>query len=275
MAVPADDHVHTEWSWDAVHGSMERSCARAVALGLSSIAFTEHVDHTVWTAASAIAPDHPFASLSDAEGRVTPPPLDAVGYLEAVDRCRSRFPGLRIRTGVELGEPHRHPEQVARVLAEGTFERVLGSLHSLADGDHFREPDGLYTRRDPAGVVRDYLREVAELATRSDVFAVLAHVDYPVRSWPGIFDPAAFEDEFRYALRATAATGRALEINSTVPLAPVILRWWRGEGGEAVSFGSDAHEPEQVARGFADAAALAEASGFRPAADPLELWTRS
>ena len=68
MTVPADDHVHTEWSWDAVHGSMERSCARAVALGLSSIAFTEHVDHTVWTA-SAIPPEHPFARLSDAEGR--------------------------------------------------------------------------------------------------------------------------------------------------------------------------------------------------------------
>jgi histidinol-phosphatase (PHP family) len=275
MTVPADDHVHTEWSWDAVHGSMERSCARAVALGLPSIAFTEHVDHTVWTAASAIPPDHPFAPLSDPEGRVTPPPFDVAGYLAAVDRCRSRFPGLRIRTGVELGEPHRHPDAVAHVLAEGTFERVLGSLHSLADGDHFREPDGLYPRRDPAGVVRDYLGEVAELAARSDMFAVLAHIDYPVRTWPGVFDPAAFEDEFRYALRATAATGRGLEINTTVPLAPVILRWWREEGGDAVSFGSDAHEPEQVARGFADAAALAEASGFCPATDPMALWTRS
>jgi histidinol-phosphatase (PHP family) len=275
MTVPSDDHVHTEWSWDAVHGSMERSCARAVALGLPSIAFTEHVDHTVWTAAAPIPPDHPFGPLSDGEGRVTPPPFDAAGYLAAVDRCRSRFPGLRIRTGVELGEPHRHPEAVARMLAGGGFERVLGSLHSLADGDHFREPDGLYPRHDPAGVVRDYLREVAVLAARSDVFAVLAHIDYPARTWPGVFDPAAFEDEFRYALRTTAATGRALEINTAVPLAPVILRWRREEGGEAVTFGSDAHEPEHVARGFAGAAALAEAYGFRPAADPLALWTRS
>jgi histidinol-phosphatase (PHP family) len=273
--VPADDHVHTEWSWDARQGSMHRSCARAVALGLPSIAFTEHVDHTVWTAASAIPADHPFAALSDTEGRVTPPAFDAAGYLEAVDRCRSRFPGLRIRTGVELGEPHRHPDAVARVLAEGAFERVLGSLHSLADGDNFREPDGLYPRHDPAGVVRAYLREVAALATGSDVFAVLAHIDYPARTWPGVFDPAAFEDEFRCALRAIAATGRALEINTVVPLAPVILRWWREEGGQAVSFGSDAHEPERVALGFADAAALAEASGFRPPTDPLALWTRS
>lgn len=46
--LPADNHVHTEWSWDAPAGSMERSCARAAALGLPAIAFTEHLDHTVW-----------------------------------------------------------------------------------------------------------------------------------------------------------------------------------------------------------------------------------
>jgi histidinol-phosphatase (PHP family) len=275
MTLPADGHVHSEWSWDAARGSMERTCARAVALGLPSVAFTEHVDHTVWTAASAIPPDHPFAPLSDAAGRVTPPPFDAAGYLEAVDRCRSRFPGLRIRTGVELGEPHRHPDAVAGVLAAGSFERVLGSLHSLADGDRFREPDGLYLRRDPAGVVRDYLREVAELVTGSDVFAVLAHIDYPARTWPGVFDPAPFEDDFRPALRALARTGRALEINTAGPLRPEILRWWREEGGEAVTFGSDAHEPDELARDFPAAAALAESSGFRPASDPLAAWIRS
>ncbi len=30
MVLPADGHVHTEWSWDAPNGSMERTCARAV-----------------------------------------------------------------------------------------------------------------------------------------------------------------------------------------------------------------------------------------------------
>ena len=107
---------------------------------------------------------------------------------------------------------------------------------------------------------------------------MLAHVDYAVRSWPagrGPFDPAPFEEEFRHALRATARSGKALEINTVVPLATQIVRWWYEEGGTAVSFGSDAHEPDRVASGFRDAAALAEANGFRPAADPLLLWTRS
>jgi histidinol phosphatase-like PHP family hydrolase len=55
---------------------------------------------------------------------------------------------------------------------------------------------------------------VARLVTQNDQFSVLAHVDYPVRFWPqpeaGRFDPSAFEEEFRDALRAAAETGRAL-----------------------------------------------------------------
>jgi hypothetical protein len=65
VSLPADSHVHTEWSWDAQHGSMQRSCAQAVELGLPSVAFTEHVDPTVWTvdseALSRLPADHPVA----------------------------------------------------------------------------------------------------------------------------------------------------------------------------------------------------------------------
>ncbi|HEY6424722.1 MAG TPA: PHP domain-containing protein [Pseudonocardiaceae bacterium] len=44
--LPSDGHVHSEWSWDAPGGSMERTRARAVELGLPCIAFTEHADFT-------------------------------------------------------------------------------------------------------------------------------------------------------------------------------------------------------------------------------------
>jgi histidinol-phosphatase (PHP family) len=82
------------------------------------------------------------------------------------------------------------------------------------------------------------------------------------------------EDEFRHALRATARSGLALEINTVVPLQDTVVKWWHEEGGKAVSFGSDAHDPSEIARGFTDAAAMAEASGFRPLDDPLALWGR-
>jgi len=217
--------------------------------------------------------------LGRTDGTLTPPEFDRAGYLAAIERCRERFPDLRILSGLEIGEPHWHTEACATVLRAGRFDRVLGSLHCLPDGDGFTEPWGLYPHRDAAEVVREYLAEVARLAMDSDLFSVLAHIDYPVRFWPeeraGPFDPTAFEDEFRHALRATALAGKALEVNTRVPLHSTVLTWWHQEGGEAVTFGSDAHLPSAVAHGFHDAAEMAEAHGFRPGTNPEDLWPRA
>lgn len=279
MTLPMDSHVHTEWSWDVSNGSMEHSCRRAMELGLPAIAFTDHLDHTVWRVdREELDPSHPMVLLSEPDGRLSPPEFDAVGYLASIERCRELFPGLRILSGVEMGEPHWHADAVRRVLDAGPFDRVLGSLHCLPYGDTFHEPPGMYGRLEPREVVSRYLEEVAVLVSASDDFSVLAHLDYPVRSWPGHegpFDPRAFQDEFRHALRATADSGKALEINTVVPLHDTLLRWWHEEGGVAVTFGSDAHDPSRVARRFREAAAMAEAHGFRPGRDPLDFWTRS
>ncbi len=232
--LPPDSHVHSEWSWDASHGSMEGTCARAVAIDLPVIAFLQ--------------------------------------------RCRERFPDLRILSGVELGEPHWHAAAVAALLGAGQFDRVLGSLHCLPAGGQFSEMASLFRQRPAAGVVREYLPEIPHLIEGSDAFSVLAHIDYPLRYWPaeaGPFDPGALEKEFRHALRVLAGTGRALEINTSRPLGPEIVRWWHDEGGRAVTFGSDAHRPEYLARGFRHAAAMAEASGFRPGSSPYDPWPRA
>ena len=47
--LPADSHVHSQWSWDALAGSMEDTCRRAVEIGLPAVAFTEHADFTPWS----------------------------------------------------------------------------------------------------------------------------------------------------------------------------------------------------------------------------------
>lgn len=279
MSAPGDNHVHSEWSWDTAFGDMVGSCARAVELGLPAVAFTEHLDHTVWRVdLQGPYSDENLIAIAGPDGLLTPPAFDAAGYLAAVEHCRERFPALRVLSGAELGEPHRHAGQIAQVLSAGSFDLLLGSLHSLPDGDAHAEPMTLFPRRDAAGLMREYLAEVAEMVAVDGVFSVLAHIDYPVRSWPvereGPFDPAAFEDEFRRALRATADSGRALEINTRLPLDPAILRWWREEGGDAVTFGSDAHLPPLVGHGFAAAADLAEAHGFRPTSDPYGFWRR-
>lgn len=275
--LPPDDHVHSEWSWDAAAGAMEATCARAVEIGLPSLSFTEHADFTNWTyGIDADIPDHWARHLE--QGLLLPPRLDVEGYLACLERCRDTFPGLSIRTGVELGEPHWHAAQASSLLDSAPFERVLASVHSAPiDGGGFGEVGSFFDDRGTEGVIREYLREVIRLIEGFDQFAVLAHIDFPVRYWPRGVKPFAamdFEDEYRGALLALAARGKVLEVNTRVPLDRIIVTWWREEGGTAISFASDAHNPDALAAGLREAAGWGRAAGFRPSSDPTDFWVR-
>jgi histidinol-phosphatase (PHP family) len=279
MTLPPDSHVHTEWSWDAVLGSMEASCVKALEVGLPSLAFTEHADLSPWMIPVDIAPHLPdhFRVRLRPDGAFEAPELNVEGYLEGIERCRDRFPGLRILSGVELSEPHWHQEQAESLLRGGGFERVLGSVHAVRGEGGNLLTDLLQATWPIERVMHEYLAEALRLVESSSAFEVLAHIDYAARSWPesaGPYDPGAFEDEFRTVLRALARSGRVLEVNTKVPLHHEILRWWYEDGGDAVSFGSDAHDPADVARGFPEAAAMAEFHGFHPGRDPHDFWRR-
>lgn len=242
---------------------MERSCERALAVGLPAIAFTEHAD---------------FALVHEGQHSV-----DIAGYLDAVEGCRAKFKGLRILTGVELGEPHWFPRETAEVLAAAPLDQVHGSIHcirldgDLLDASQFRTHQGIDFPR----AVREYFREALAMVESDQPFETLAHIDYPKRYW---LDGAApyreedYEEEIRAILSAAARTGRVLEVNTTRgdTLCPdiTVVRWWRELGGQAVSYGSDAHQPDKVGAGFELATQMVEAVGFKPARDPMALWRR-
>ncbi|WP_208971886.1 PHP domain-containing protein [Kineococcus rubinsiae] len=279
--LPADDHVHSRFSWDAVAGDMEATCERAVALGLPAISFTEHVDLTAWNAPPGgwTWPDGVRGSI-DGHGRFLGAALEVDAYRESVERCRARFPGLLVRCGIELSEGHWYPDEVRDLLSRG-FDRVVGSIHTLGDlrepGGHVEAATG-YAQRPALEVVRAYLDEVGAMAASDAPFDVLGHVDYPLRHWPADAGPlpwAELEEQVRSVLAVLAASGRALEVNTSLPMDVRLVRWWRESGGRAVAFGSDAHSPGELARGFRDVAAAVEATGFRPAADPTALWARA
>jgi histidinol-phosphatase (PHP family) len=274
--LPADQHVHTQWSADAPGGSMRQACARAVELGLPGVTFTDHADFTTLAVS-----DDAAAYIRAVGGQVThgvyePPPLAVAGYLDCVRQCQRDFPGLEIRAGIELGDPHLHPREAAD-LAGHDLDLIVGSVHSLRRENGFADVADRYADIDDADVIREYLAAVTTMIEGSGVFAVLAHINYAARYWPGRqgeYRSADFEDEYRTALRALARTGRALEINTSgwLPLDPDLLGWWREEGGRLISFGSDAHDPVSLGREFAAAAAMAQTAGFAPGRGAAGLW---
>jgi histidinol-phosphatase (PHP family) len=247
----ADNHVHSEWSWDAPAGDMQATCQRAVELGLTSIAFTEHMD---W----ACGPEASF---------------DVHAYFECIERCRAVYSDLRIMSGVEMGEPHRYPSE-ARAFLEGPFDRILGSVHCVDwEGRSVDASERGFLRRDNVHTVfRLYLAEVAALLNSGLPFQVLGHLDYPKRYWPVDcpYDEATYEGEFREILRLAARRDIVLEVNTTRGRDPgralcpglMALQWWRKEGGRAISFGSDAHSADELAGGFEHAREIAREAGF-------------
>lgn len=275
--IPADGHVHTEWSWDTpAQASMARSCQHALDIGLPAVAFTDHADFTVWQFPGAAEPRPGVRTIDPhAHGGF----LDAEGYLRCVERCRDLFPDLRILSGVELGEPHLFAAETGALVRGRDFDRVLGSLHSLTDdAGELRYAPTLFTARNAEETMRRYLAETLRMVERDSTFGILAHLDYPTMAWPADaepYDATRFEEEYRAVLRALAGSGRALEVNTAGPWpAPEVVGWWYQEGGDAVSFGSDSHVPETVGRNFATAAALVESHGFRPGRTPVDLWRR-
>ena len=184
-----------------------------------------------------------------------------------------------------MGEPHWFPDRAATLLAAG-FDRVLASMHCIdwegrrVDAAH----RGFLIPQAVDEMFRNYLGEALAMVQSHVPFQVIAHLDYPKRYWPDqpVYDDAPFEEEFRAVLRAAARRDLALEVNTTrgrdparyLCPGPVVLGWWRDEGGKAVSFGSDAHSPDHLAAGFRLAQDMVTAAGFAAHDDPLAFWTR-
>jgi len=149
--LPADNHVHSQFSWDrGVDASMEDTCRRAVEVGLPVVAFTEHVDFTEWGAhdnpptGERVVEDLPERIPAAIASRERVLPLDVDGYLASIENCRARFPELRILSGIEAGEPHHFEGSVAAVLKRGQFDCELGSLHSIVHDERLVYTDRVF-----------------------------------------------------------------------------------------------------------------------------------
>src|SRR5207245_9206477 len=102
-----------------------------------------------------------------------------------LERCRAKFSGLRILTGVALGEPHGFPEETPAVLAAGPLDQVLGSIHcirldgGMLDASQFRKKEGI----DFPAAVREYFRELLAMVDSGQAFETPAQLDSPKRHW--------------------------------------------------------------------------------------------
>src|SRR6201995_5083680 len=216
VVVPADNHVHSEWSYDTTdQASMTGACERALDVGVPAIAFTEHLDFTRWG-----ANDPGLARGLEPRHRSRIAALAVTGSLAAVEDCRQRFPDLRILSGIETGEPHLFAASAGAVAGAHDFDRILGSLHAVPVRGRLAGLSAMFGMFGPDEVLRRYFAELLRLVQGSDLFQVLAHLAFPRRYWPpsaGRYQEKEFEEEYRAVLRALAESYRAPGVNTKGP----------------------------------------------------------
>jgi histidinol-phosphatase (PHP family) len=245
--LPPDYHTHTELCRHA--GGIPIEYARAAAeRGITEMACTDHIPF----------PNDPCPAI-----RMTKEDFQV--YLDQVkDAQDAGF--CTVLLGVEADYQrdlvHGH---IQSVLEMADFDIVLGSLHTGPFWD-LTPDDPAATPEFVEQMWRTYFLRMTELA-QTGLYDVCSHFDIVKRT--GVRSTEAIMKEVAGpALDAVAEAGMAIEINTSGKThgaqecypALTILEGMK-ERGIPLTFGSDAHSPDQVGQFFEEAVALAKAAG--------------
>ena len=187
-----------------------------------------------------------------------------------------RFPGLRILAGVEAGESHLFAASAGAIVRGNAFQRVLGSLHAVPYKGRLVAADALFGDMPDDEVMRYYFAELVPLIEGSDLFQVLAHLDFPRRYWPKgahLYREDAFEEEYRTVLRALASPDGCWR-STRSRRSPRSIRSAGGarKAGPRSRSAATLTWPRRVGDRFKLAVDVVEAAGFKPGRDPYDFW---
>ncbi len=247
MRLP-DYHTHTVRCGHA-RGTPSEYVACAQAAGLLAIGCADHL---------------PLLPEPDPELAMGACELE--DYVAEVKELQSRLPGF-VLLGIEADYRPDTIVEVRALLDSRPFDYVIGSVHHLGDWG-FDDPRQIdrYESADIDAMWAEYFELVGD-AAETGLFSIIGHLDLVKKFGHRAARP--LEAELERLLARLAAAGVAVEINTAglhKPVgeaypSPAILRKLR-KAGVPITFGSDAHRPEEVGRDFAHAVGLARAAGY-------------
>jgi histidinol-phosphatase (PHP family) len=225
--------------------------ARAVSLGLTEIGFSDHSPM-------------PQDNFDDWRMRLD----QLAGYVESVSAARRDFPGLTIRLALEVDYLPGQEEWIRELAAQHPWDYFIGSVHYVSDGWDIDNPQKLsrWQDRDAYEIWREYF-DLLTRAAASGLFEIIGHADLPKKF--GFVPERSCSPLFQSFLHTAARSGCAVELN-TAGLRKVCREIYPGPAfleqacaaAVPITFGSDAHAPEEVAMNFAEAVASARHAGY-------------
>ncbi len=241
-----ESHSHTPLCKHAIGWPTEYA-AVAEARGLRGMHVTCH---------------NPMPDGFSARVRMSPDQFDE--YVDLVSQTRDEWSGrVDVRLGLEADYFEGYEPWLEKQLNSAEFHYVLGSVHPQID--EFRER---YWGDDETEVQRTYFRLLADSAETA-LFDCLAHPDLIKNMTVDAWQPTEIMDDILHALDRIAATGIAMELNTSgvnksiaeMNPFPEMLKAM-AERQIPVCIGADAHEPLRVADRYEDALQLRDTCGF-------------
>jgi len=250
MSKPADYHMHTPLCRHAV-GEPVDYAAQALAVGLDEIGFSDH---------------SPMARDDFDDWRMRIDQLDE--YVEKVRKAQRDYPQLTIRLSLEVDYLPGHEDWIRDLTARHPWDYLIGSVHYVSDSWDVDNPYKLsqWKNRDPFEVWTVYFERLT-MAAESGLFEIIGHPDLPKK-----FGHRPQQDctpLFKRFLAAARKTGTAFELN-TAGLRKDCREIYPSRNfleiavaeGVPITFGADAHKPEEVGADFAAAMELARSVGY-------------
>ena len=270
MTLISDFHVHPDYSIDAA-GTIRQFCDRALEIGLRNICFTSPYD------------SNPRRIEADGYWRYKGQRVrfddELVGrYIDEIDQAREYYAqyGLGVFRGLEIDYFPGVEGEAQRVRDKYRLDFVVGSVHCLDDiaiSDK-REAPGYFLKKTLSQMVDDYF-SLLRRAAETPAFDCLGHLDYYIRYGHPYYGDDIYEIElerFDEIFAVLKMNGRGIEVNTSPfrfgkrkfhPAKEIIVRAVNS-GVSISSVGSDAHKPETLSCGVAEAYELLTALGARP-----------
>jgi len=225
---------------------------RALEVGLTEIGFSDH---------------SPMRQDGFDDWRMRFDQLDE--YVESVRKAQKDFPQLTIRLALEVDYLPGQEDWIRALAARHPWDYFIGSVHYVSDNWAVDNPSKLseWTHRDAFEVWSVYFDRLTR-AAETGFFETIGHADLPKKfGHRPTHDCTPLYEQF---LTAAMKHDCAIELNTAglrkdcreiYPSREILQLAF--QKGVPITFGSDAHAPEEVGMNFAEAIQLAREVGFK------------
>ena len=191
---------------------------------------------------------------------------DVKDYVELVSRAKES--GLPVKLGVEVDFIPGCEEAIQKWIADWPWDYVIGSVHFIGKWCFDYRAEMGWPERSVDRAYADYFGVVSQAAA-SGLFDIIGHLDVIKVHGHRPADGGAALRAAREALLKIKEAGCCIEINTAgwrkpvaeIYPAPELLRL-AADLSVPITFGSDAHEPEEAGYLLTQAVDLARATGY-------------